>query len=118
MSTLTLIDNIIANVRAILRREPHFADMPRYQLDLHLADFERDLHHDLDAWNAQTDRVIDDEIRWARDRWEEEQEAKAKATKPKISAKSRKNRRRSDHRQNDGQMTGGCDVQRQRRSEA
>jgi hypothetical protein len=69
MTSGDLVANMLASVRALLGQEPRFANMPRYQLDLHLADLERDLRPGFDDLDAQTDRMIEDEIRWARDEW-------------------------------------------------
>jgi hypothetical protein len=83
MTSSDLVANMLASVRALLRQEPRFANMPRYQLDLHLADLERDLRRGFDDLDAQTDRMIEDEIRWARDEWEQERrEATKKAKQP------------------------------------
>jgi hypothetical protein len=76
MSAPTLVDNVMANVRAILRQVPPFADMPRYQLDLHLADLERDLRRDLEC---AIDFEVEGAIQEARVDWEDEQAERAAA---------------------------------------
>jgi hypothetical protein len=48
----------MSTVRALLRKEPRYADMSRYQLDTYLGDLERELYCSLN-------RVIESEVREA-----------------------------------------------------
>ena len=90
MTTDQLLDNVMADLRALFRQEPRLAGVTRYALDLLLGDFERRLRDDLDELDAQIERDIQLEVDWAREDWDQEQAERA-------AAKSRKKQTKVQH---------------------
>jgi hypothetical protein len=90
MNTADIVDNVMSNARALLRRQ---SPMSRYTLDLLLADFERDLRRDLDELDEQheqeIEREVEIEVELAREEWvRERRERKAARAKRLLEATS------------------------------
>jgi hypothetical protein len=73
-----IVEKVLTNARALLRRH---APMTGDVIDLCLAGLENDLRADLDDLDAQHERAIRLEVRWAREEWEAKQRKTAKAKK-------------------------------------